>query len=75
MNKAMVVLVWLEWPEKCFRINAEALSYLRELLREFRIKPMGISKYCIGTVLTNDKVKRNRFNNKFRRLTNKILNN
>jgi phosphoglycerate dehydrogenase-like enzyme len=32
MNKAMVVLVWLEWPEKCFRINAEALSYLRELL-------------------------------------------
>ena len=50
-------------------------SYLRELLREFRIKPMGISKDCIGTVLTNDKVKRNRFNNKFRRLTNKILNN
>ena len=24
-------LVWLEWPEKCFRIDAEALRFLREL--------------------------------------------
>ena len=26
-----VCLVWLEWPEKCFRIDAEALRFLREL--------------------------------------------
>jgi hypothetical protein len=26
-----VYLVWLEWPEKCFRIDAEALRFLREL--------------------------------------------
>lgn len=25
-----VYLVWLEWPEKCFRIDAEALSYLKK---------------------------------------------
>ena len=24
-----VYLVWLEWPEKCFRVDAEALRYLR----------------------------------------------
>ncbi len=48
-------------------------SYFRELLREFRIKPMGISKYCIGTVLTNPSVRHNRFNNKLRKLNNKII--
>ena len=25
-------LVWLEWPEKCFRVNAEALAVLRNLV-------------------------------------------
>ena len=25
-------LIWLEWPEKCFRIDAEALRFLRELV-------------------------------------------
>jgi hypothetical protein len=24
-----VYLVWLEWPEKCFRVVAKALSYLK----------------------------------------------
>ncbi len=27
-----VYLVWLEWPEKCFRADARALSYLEELV-------------------------------------------
>lgn len=27
-----VCLVWLEWPEKCFRANAEALSVLKTLV-------------------------------------------
>lgn len=25
-------LIWLEWPEKCFRIDTEALRFLRELV-------------------------------------------
>ena len=29
---ARVCLVWLEWPEKCFRVDAEALRYLQSLL-------------------------------------------
>ena len=29
-----VYLVWLEWPEKCFRIDAEALRYLRRVVGE-----------------------------------------
>ena len=27
-----VYLVWLEWPEKCFRVDAAALCYLRSLV-------------------------------------------
>ena len=27
-----VVLVWLEWPEKCFRVDAEALCHFRTLV-------------------------------------------
>jgi len=27
-----VYLVWLEWPEKCFRVDAEALRYLKGLV-------------------------------------------
>ena len=27
-----VYLVWLEWPEKCFRVDAEALRYLKTLV-------------------------------------------
>ena len=25
-------LIWLEWPEKCFRIDAEALRALKDLV-------------------------------------------
>ena len=32
-----------------------------DILREIRIKPSGFSKYCIGSALTNDKLKRNNF--------------
>ena len=31
------------------------------ILREIRIKPSGFSKYCIGSALTNGKLKRNNF--------------
>lgn len=29
VSRPSVYLVWLEWPEKCFRVDAEALRYLR----------------------------------------------
>ncbi len=28
----LVILVWLEWPEKCFRVNAEALNVLQSVV-------------------------------------------
>lgn len=38
-----------------------AESPILEMLRQLRIQPMGFSKYCMGTALTNDSMKRNRF--------------
>ena len=34
------------------------------ILRELRIQPHGFSKYCIGTALTNEKIKQNRLKEK-----------
>lgn len=39
-------------------------SVMGKILQDFRIKPFKISKYCIGTVLTNPDVKANRFKRK-----------
>lgn len=36
-------------------------SKLKEFLFESRIPPVGFSKYCLGTILTNPSVKHNRF--------------
>ncbi len=47
-------------------------SPMLRILRDLRIQPFKISKYCIGTVLTNHKVKANRFKRKIRNI-NKIL--
>ena len=41
-------------------------SFAKDVLREMRIKPKRISKYCLGTVLTNPTVKSNRFKRKIR---------
>lgn len=38
-----------------------AHSPILELLRRLRIKPMGFSKYCMGSALTNDSLRTNRF--------------
>ena len=38
-----------------------AHSPILSMLNELRVKPMGFSKYCMGVVLTNPGVKRNRF--------------
>lgn len=36
-------------------------SPILALLNELRIKPLGFSKYCIGTALTNPDIRKNRF--------------
>jgi len=39
-------------------------SPLRDILLECRVKPVRISKYCIGTAMTDDQVRRGRFKQK-----------
>ncbi len=41
-------------------------SYFRDVLLDLRIKQKRISKYCLGTVLTNPNIKNNRFRRKMR---------
>ncbi len=48
------------------------VSPMQRILRDMRIKPYKMSKYCIGTVLTNPKVKVNRFKQKINHI-NKLL--
>lgn len=43
-------------------------SEMLDILRSLRIKPMKMSKYCIGTALTNPTIKSNRFRPKLRQL-------
>ena len=38
------------------------------IMNKLRVKPMKISKYCVGTALTNPTVKRNRFKQKIRKI-------
>ena len=42
-------------------------SPILALLRQLRIKPSGFSKYCIGSALTNDNLKINRFKKRLHR--------
>ena len=49
-------------------------SPFKKLLHELNIKPKRISKYCLGTLLTNPDVKRNRFKAKIRYI-NKLITN
>ena len=37
-----------------------------DLLRDTRIKRSGFSKYCIGSALTNDRLKKNNFKERLR---------
>lgn len=41
-------------------------SPMTEILRELHVHPSGFSKYCIGTALTSESVKHNRFKQKMR---------
>lgn len=46
-------------------------SFMKELLRDLRVTPRSMSKYCLGTVLTNPNAKSNGFKKKLR-FINKI---
>ena len=48
-------------------------SPMKEILQRLRIKPFKVSKYCLGTVLTQADVKQNRFKRKIR-MIEKIIN-
>lgn len=41
-------------------------SEMKNMLREIRIQPVRVSKYCVGTALTNTEIKSNRFKGKIR---------
>ena len=49
-------------------------SMMTRIMQTYRVKPLKISKYCIGTALTTPHLKQNRFKDKIRRLK-KVLNN
>jgi len=52
--------------------NGKTQSDFLEILNRLRIKQGSFSKYCMGTILTNDKIKHNRFKMKWA-LINKII--
>ena len=43
-------------------------SVFKDLLSRRKVPPKGFSKYCLGTIVTNPKAKRNRFKSKVRNL-------
>ena len=48
-------------------------SHMTDIMLTHRIKPLKVSKYCIGTALTTPGIKKNRFKNKIRSIE-KLLN-
>ena len=47
-------------------------SRAKEILNALRVKPMRISKYCLGTALTVEGIKRNRMIEKIRRIQKRV---
>ena len=43
-------------------------SRMTKIMQEYRVKPLKISKYCVGTALTTPGLKKNRFKDKIRRI-------
>lgn len=48
--------------------DGRAVSPMYQILHDLRIRPVGISKYCTGAVLTNPYLKYNRFKPKMRQV-------
>ena len=46
--------------------DGRARSEMKDILLEYRVKPLRVSKYCLGTTLTNPSAKSNRFKVKVR---------
>ena len=69
INTELKDLVIIELKE-----DGRFVSTMSVILRELHVKPFHISKYCIGTALTNPDAKQNRFKRKIH-LLNKIRNN
>ena len=49
-----------------------AFSPMKRILGQLRIRPLKVSKYCIGTALSAPRVKSNRFKAKIRRIIKTI---
>ena len=60
-----MVIVELKQDGLCY-------SPMKEILQDLRVKKLKVSKYCVGTALSNPTVKANRFKRKIR-LINKTL--
>jgi len=50
------------------RDGRDADSLMASLLSGYHIRPQGMSKYCLGTVLTNSEAKNNRYKTKLRHI-------
>ena len=66
MEKQLDDLVIIELKQ-----SGNRSSFAKSVFSDLRIHPMGISKYCLGTILTVPNVKKNRFKEKLIQL-NKI---
>ena len=62
-NTSLNTLIIIELKQ-----DGQADSPMKRILRDLRIFPAKISKYCIGTALTNPNVKSNRFKPKIRKI-------
>ena len=61
-------------PLVVIELKQDGLSHskMKDILLDFRIQPFKISKYCIGTMMTNPAAKHNRFNAKLVRIKKMI---
>jgi hypothetical protein len=50
-------------------------SKVKDILNTLRVRPMRVSKYCLGTALTVKSIKRNRMIEKIRRIEKRIARN
>jgi hypothetical protein len=47
-------------------------SSMKDILRQMRITPLKVSKYCLGTALTVEAIKKNRMKQKLRDIEKRI---
>ena len=47
-------------------------SAIKDILRRMRIMPLKVSKYCLGTTLTVEGIRRNRFKEKLREIEKQL---